>query len=139
MTTYREVYEAWESDPEGFWMQAAQAIDWVKKPSRALFDENAPFYEWFSDGLVNSCHNAVDRHVAAGRGDHIRQPRDRQEGEDHLPRIAGARGPPRSRLGAIHSVVFGGFAANELAVRIDDAEPKSMAPSRWRGTSRISA
>ncbi len=161
MTTYREVYEAWESDPEGFWMQAAEAIDWVKKPSRALFDENAPFYEWFSDGLVNSCHNAVDRHVAAGRGDQVAIIYDSpvtgrkakityRELQGRVARLAGAlraRGVEKgdrvviympmvpealeamlacARIGAIHSVVFGGFAANELAVRIDDAEPKAV-------------
>ena len=66
---YAKVYEAWKSDPEAFWMNAAEAIDWDRKPSKAMFDENAPLYEWFSDGLVNTCYNAVDRHVKNGRGD----------------------------------------------------------------------
>ena len=66
---YKEVYEGWKQDPEGFWMQAAEAIDWVEKPSKALFDDNAPLYEWFKDAKVNTCWNAIDRHVAAGRGD----------------------------------------------------------------------
>ncbi len=161
MTTYRETYEAWKSDPEGFWMQAAQAIDWVKAPSRALFDENAPFCEWFSDGLVNTCHNAVDRHVEAGRGDQVAIIYDSPitgrkakitygELQARVALLAGAlraRGVGKgdrvviympmvpealeamlacARLGAIHSVVFGGFAANELAVRIDDAAPKAV-------------
>ena len=65
---YRDVYEGWKADPEGFWMQAAEAIDWEKKPTRALDDSRAPFYTWFADGVCNTCYNAVDRHVAAGRG-----------------------------------------------------------------------
>ena len=68
---YRDVYASWQADPEAFWMHAATAIDWVRPPSKALFDENAPIYEWFSDGLVNTYWNAVDRHVQAGRGDQI--------------------------------------------------------------------
>ena len=66
---YKEVYDSWKQDPEGFWMQAAEGIDWEEKPSKALFDENAPLYEWFCDGKVNTCFNALDRHVAAGNGD----------------------------------------------------------------------
>ena len=68
---YREVYADWQADPERFWMQAAEAIDWVEKPSKALFDDRAPIYEWFSDGMVNACWNAVDRHVLAGRGNQV--------------------------------------------------------------------
>ncbi len=161
MATYRNVYEAWKTDPEGFWMKAAQAIDWVREPSRALFDENAPFFGWFSDGLVNTCHNAVDRHVQAGRGAQVAIIHDSPvtghqekityaELLERVSRLAGAlrgRGIGKgdrvviympmipealvamlacARLGAIHSVVFGGFAANELAVRIDDAAPKAV-------------
>ena len=66
---YKEVYDAWKTDPEAFWMNAAEAIDWDKKPSKALNDNNAPLFEWFTDGMVNTCWNAVDRHVEAGRGD----------------------------------------------------------------------
>ncbi|MBV1903252.1 MAG: propionyl-CoA synthetase, partial [Marinosulfonomonas sp.] len=66
---YADVYSAWQKDPEAFWLDAAQAIDWDKKPTKALFPDNAPEYEWFSDGLVNTCYNAVDRHVANGRAD----------------------------------------------------------------------
>ena len=67
--TYRETYDAWKTDPEAFWMNAAEAIDWVEKPSKALFDDNAPLYEWFADAKVNTCWNAVDRHVENGRGE----------------------------------------------------------------------
>jgi len=65
---FRDVYQRSLADPEAFWMEQAERIDWVRKPSKALFDDKAPIYEWFSDGLVNTCWNAVDRHVEAGRG-----------------------------------------------------------------------
>ncbi|WP_288948664.1 propionyl-CoA synthetase [uncultured Paracoccus sp.] len=158
---YREIYSAWQADPEGFWMQAAEAIDWKQKPSKALFDDKAPIYEWFSDGLVNTCWNAVDRYVLAGRGDQIaiwhespitlttkgityRQLRDRVASLAGALRMRGVEKGDRviiympmipeaieamlacARLGAVHSVVFGGFAANELAVRIDDCQPKAI-------------
>ena len=158
---YDEVYAAWQADPEGFWMQAAEAIDWERRPTRALFDENAPIYEWFADGLVNTCYNAVDRHVDAGRGDQIAIIHDSPltgtkakisyaDLQGRVARLAGAlaaRGVGKgdrvviympmvpealvamlacARIGAIHSVVFGGFAANELAVRIDDAAPRAV-------------
>ncbi|TMV59264.1 propionyl-CoA synthetase, partial [Thioclava sp. BHET1] len=159
--TYQEVYAAWKAEPEAFWMQAAQSIDWIRPPSKALFDENAPIYEWFKDGLVNACWNALDRHVAAGRGPQFALIHDSpvtgtvqkitfSELRNRVARLAGAlkaKGVTKgdrviiympmvpeaveamlacARLGAIHSVVFGGFAAKELAVRIDDARPKAV-------------
>ena len=159
--TYADVYGAWKADPEHFWMEAAEAIDWVRRPSKALWGEKAPLYEWFSDGLVNTCWNAVDRHVAAGRGGQVAIIHDSPvtgtkhtityaELRDRVARLAGAlkaKGVEKgdrvviympmvpeaveamlacARLGAVHSVVFGGFAAHELAVRIDDAKPKCM-------------
>ncbi|MGR3376085.1 propionyl-CoA synthetase [Salipiger abyssi] len=161
---YKDVYEAWKSDPEGFWMEAAQAIDWVKEPSKALFDKGEDMYEWFSDGLVNTCWNAVDRHVEAGRGDEIAIMHESpithstkgitySELQARVASLAGAlkmRGVEKgdrviiympmipealeamlacARLGAVHSVVFGGFAAHELAVRIDDCTPKAIIAS----------
>ena len=69
--SYAEVYGRWKADPEAFWLDAAGKIDWVSPPTKALFDENAPIYEWFSDGRVNACWNAVDRHVEAGHGDRV--------------------------------------------------------------------
>ena len=158
---YNDVYAGWKADPEGFWMRAAEAIDWVAKPSRALFEDNAPLYEWFVDGQVNTCWNAVDRHVEAGHGDRIAIIHDSPvthtkheityaELRDRVASLAGAlraKGIGKgdrviiympmvpealeamlacARLGAIHSVVFGGFAAHELAVRIDDAQPKAI-------------
>ncbi|TCP60260.1 propionyl-CoA synthetase [Rhodovulum bhavnagarense] len=159
--TYSEVYQAWQNDPEGFWMKAAEAIDWVQKPSRALHDDKAPIYQWFADGMVNTCWNAVDRHVENGRGDQTaiiydspvtgtRKSISYVMLRNRVAQLAGAlraKGVEKgdrviiympmipealeamlacARLGAIHSVVFGGFAAHELAVRIDDAKPKCI-------------
>ncbi|WP_375258685.1 propionyl-CoA synthetase [Citreimonas sp.] len=158
---YREVYDAWKADPEAWWMEQAQAIDWDTAPTRALFDRSDDRYEWFADARVNTCWNAVDRHVKAGRGDQAALIHDSPitgtqrtvtyaELQDNVARLAGAlraRGIDKgdrviiympmvpeaveamlacARLGAIHSVVFGGFASNELAVRIDDARPKAI-------------
>jgi len=158
---YRDVYAGWKADPEGFWMQAAQAIDWVRPPLRALWAERAPLYEWFRDAEVNTCWNALDRHVAGGRADQVAIIHDSPitgtvarityaELLERVARLAGAlaaRGIAKgdrviiympmvpealvamlacARIGAIHSVVFGGFAAPELAVRIDDATPKAI-------------
>ncbi|TVS04085.1 MAG: propionyl-CoA synthetase [Rhodobacteraceae bacterium] len=161
---YADLHQKSLLDPNGFWMEQAQAIDWVKPPSKALFDENAPLYEWFSDGMLNTCWNALDRHVEAGRGDqvavihdspitHSKRELTYTEMRDRVASLAGAlqaKGVEKgdrviiympmvpealeamlacARLGAIHSVVFGGFAANELAVRIDDAKPKCIIAS----------
>jgi propionyl-CoA synthetase len=158
---YSDVYAEAKADPDGFWMKAAEAIDWVTPPTKALFDDNAPLYEWFADGTLNACWNAVDRHVEAGHGEriaiihdspitHSRHEITYAELRDRVASLAGAlraKGVEKgdrviiympmvpealeamlacSRLGAIHSVVFGGFAANELAVRIDDCQPKCI-------------
>ena len=158
---YRDLYDGWKADPEAFWMQAATGIDWVTPPSRALNDSRAPLYEWFTDGMVNTCWNAVDRHVEAGRGNqlaiihespvtHLRRGITYKDLQKRVASLAGAlraKGVEKgdrviiympmvpealeamlacARLGAIHSVVFGGFAANELAVRIDDCTPKAI-------------
>jgi len=159
--SYKKVYNSWKNDPEAFWMTAADAIDWVTKPSKALFADRSPLYEWFSDSEVNTCYNAVDRHVLNGRGDQKAIIYDSpmtgtkysitfSELLEKVSVLAGAltnigisKGDrviiympmiPEgiismlacARIGAIHSVVFGGFAANELAVRIDDAKPKAI-------------
>ena len=158
---YREIYNSWKNDPESFWMTAADAIDWVKKPSKALFSERAPLYEWFCDSEVNTCYNAVDRHVLNGRADQKAIIYDSPMTDtkysitfsELLEKVATLAGALNSkgiskgdrviiympmvpegiiamlactRIGAIHSVVFGGFASNELAVRIDDAKPKAI-------------
>ncbi|QIE45141.1 propionyl-CoA synthetase [Pseudohalocynthiibacter aestuariivivens] len=158
---YKDVYDSWKADPEAFWMQAAEAIDWDRKPSKALFDDNAPIYEWYSDGMVNGCYNAVDRHVENGRGEqaaiiydspitHTKREISYVELRNRVATLAGAlraKGVEKgdrviiympmipeaieamlacARLGAVHSVVFGGFASSELAVRIDDCTPKAI-------------
>ena len=158
---YPETYAAWQADPEAYWAEQAEAIDWYKKWDRVLDADHPPFYRWFPGGLVNTCHNAVDRHVDAGRGDQLALIHDSpitgtitkltyRELRDSVARFAGAlvslgvaKGDrviiympavPEAvismlacaRIGAVHSVVFGGFAANELATRIDDCTPKVM-------------
>ena len=69
MKKYSEVYQGWLADPEKFWMDAAEKIDWFKKPTRASSDLNDPLCKWFSDGEVNTCYNALDRHVKNGRAE----------------------------------------------------------------------
>ncbi|NDV99976.1 propionate-CoA ligase PrpE [Salipiger sp. PrR002] len=158
---YKDVYDSWVQDPEQFWMQAAEAIDWDKTPSKALFDKGEGLFEWFADGMTNTCWNAVDRHVENGRGEqvaviwdspitHTKREITYVELRNRVATLAGAlraKGVEKgdrvilympmipealeamlacARLGAIHSVVFGGFAAHELAVRIDDAKPKCI-------------
>ena len=156
---YHEVYAAWKRDPEGFWAKAASDIDWVK-PAERIFDPAAGVYgRWFAGAVCNTCHNAVDRHVEAGRGE---QPAIRYDSpvtgtkrdityaqlRDEVSALGavlvdlGVKARDRviiympmipeaviamlacARIGAIHSVVFGGFAPRELATRIDDAKPK---------------
>ena len=158
---YSDIYQSWKTNPERFWMQAAKAIDWVKPPSKALFADDAPLYEWYKDAMVNTCWNAVDRHVTAGRGDQTAIIYDSPitgktsktsyaELQTQVATLAGALAAKGvvagdrviiympmvpealvamlacTRIGAIHSVVFGGFAAAELAVRIDDSTPKAI-------------
>ncbi len=158
---YADLHQKSISDPNGFWMEQAQAIDWHTPPTKALFDDNAPLYEWFADGMVNTCWNALDRHVEAGRGDQVAVIHDSPvtdsitkltyaQMRDRVAALAGAMAAQGitkgdrvliympmvpealmamlacARLGAIHSVVFGGFAAHELAVRINDAQPKCI-------------
>ena len=67
--TYDEVYERWLNDPEDFWEEAAEAIHWHKKWDRVLDASRPPFYGWFAGGLLNTCYNALDRHVESGRAD----------------------------------------------------------------------
>jgi propionyl-CoA synthetase len=161
MATYADTYAAWLAEPEAFWAQAAEAIDWIKAPETVLDNSNAPITTWFPDAVCNTCYNAVDRHVEAGRGDQVAIIHDSPvthsqtkityaELLDRVSRVAGVltqRGIVKgdrvviympmipealvamlacARIGAVHSVVFGGFAAHELAVRIDDATPKAI-------------
>ena len=157
---YAEIHARSLRDPQGFWGEVAEGIAWTRKWDRVLDDSRPPFYRWFAGGELNTCHNALDRHLAA-RGDQpaliydspvtntIRTYTYRQL-TDEVARFAGvlaglgiAKGDrviiympmvPEAviamlacaRIGAIHSVVFGGFAANELATRIDDSGAKAI-------------
>ena len=155
--TYAETYQRSVDDPESFWMAAAEAVTWERRPDQALDDSRAPFYRWFPGGCMNTAYNALDRHVEAGRGEQValihhsaytgvsrltyRQLRDQVANFAGALRAEGVGKGDRvviympmvpeavvamlacARLGAVHSVVFGGFAAPELAARIDDARP----------------
>jgi len=156
---YAEAHARSLADPEGFWGEAAAGIDWEVPFSRVLDGSNPPFFRWFAGGVLNTCHNAVDRHVLGGRGDQVALVYDSpvtgvvrrytyRELRDEVARVAGglrSLGVERgdrvivympmipeavismlacARIGAVHSVVFGGFAAKELATRVDDAKPR---------------
>ncbi|MEO9898787.1 MAG: AMP-binding protein [Paracoccaceae bacterium] len=157
---YAEEYSRWQSAPEAYWMDQSKAIDWVEAPKQALYERGEHLFEWFAESKVNTCWNAVDRHVAT-RGDQAAIIYDSpvtdtkttityKDLQTRVARLAGAlaaKGVTKgdrviiympmvpealeamlacARIGAVHSVVFGGFAANELAVRIDDCTPKAI-------------
>jgi propionyl-CoA synthetase len=159
MGAFEDVYRRSIDDPEAFWREAAAAVEWIEPPVTVLDDSNPPFYRWFTGGVLNTCHNALDRHVRDGRGDQTAVVHDspvtgvveRISYADLLERVSRFAGVLQglgvgkgdtvivylpmvpeavvamlacARLGAVHSVVFGGFAPNELAIRIDDAKPK---------------
>ena len=158
---YNRIHRHSIDDPESFWADAAEAIDWDRRWDRVIDEGAKPAARWFAGGMLNTCHNALDRHVAAGIGDRpaliydspvtgARRRFTYAELRDRVARFAGAlaaRGVGRgdrvviympmvpeaaiamlacARIGAVHSVVFGGFAANELAVRIDDSTPRAI-------------
>jgi propionyl-CoA synthetase len=157
--THAEAHRRSLADPEGFWWEAATAITWRSAPTRVLDADSAPFYRWFPDGTLNTCENALDRHVAAGAGDRVALIYDSPvtgdvatytyaQLQDEVARLAGVLRTlgvetgdrvviympmvPEAvmamlacaRIGAVHSVVFGGFAPHELAIRLDDARPR---------------
>ncbi|MCK1477276.1 propionyl-CoA synthetase [Bradyrhizobium sp. 197] len=158
-SSYHDVYARSLADPEGFWAEAAKEIDWIEPP-KAIFDASQGVYgRWFSGGLVNTCYNALDRHVASGRAGQVALIHDSPltntvtrftyaellaevqalaaimqdfgvaKGDRvilYMPMVPEAVVAMLAcaRIGAVHSVVFGGFAAKELASRIDDAQPK---------------
>ena len=159
MGRYAEAFQQSLTDPERFWGAAANGIDWYRPPTLVLDRANPPFYRWFADGIMNTCYNAVDRHVQGGRAEQAALIYDSpvtgtsrtftyRELLDQVERFAGVLRDlgtgagdrvviympmiPEAvvamlgcaRIGAVHSVVFGGFAAPELAARIDDAAPK---------------
>jgi propionyl-CoA synthetase len=159
MTGYAGTYRRSIEQPEDFWAEAAEAIDWDRRWDRVLDANRPPFVRWFPGARLNTCWNAVDRHVAAGNGDRValiwNSPVTGQvrqftyrELRDEVACLAGVLTSLKvvkgdrvliympmvpeaafamlacARIGAIHSVVFGGFAAHELATRIDDAKPR---------------
>ena len=156
---FEEIYRRSLEEPEEFWAEAANAIDWVEPWERVLDDSRSPFFRWFAGGRMNTCANALDRHVDSGRADQPALIYDSpvtdakavftyRELRDLVAHFAGALATQGvglgdrvivympmvpealvamlacARIGAVHSVVFGGFAANELATRIEDAQPK---------------
>ena len=158
-SSYREVYDRWKAGPVGFWKAAAADIDWFSPPTEIYRGDIKPYGRWFVDGVCNTCHNAVDRHVAGGRAKQAAIVYDsavtgakRTITYAELLRVVqacalmledlGVKLGDRvllympmvpealfgmlacARIGAVHSVVFGGFAAPELATRIDDAKPR---------------
>lgn len=158
MPGYRDLFDASINDPTAFWADAANGVTWTKPPQRILDDSNPPFYRWFPDAELNTCANALDRHLEDGRGEQpaliydsavtdTKRVYTYAELLDQTARFAGVlrslgvgKGDrvviympmiPEAviamlacaRLGAVHSVVFGGFAPHELAVRIDDVRP----------------
>jgi propionyl-CoA synthetase len=156
---YSQAYRRSLADPSGFWLDAAQLVEWTAAPTHGLDESNPPLYRWFPDGELNTCANALDRHVENGFGERTaliwdsamvpaRRSYTYRELRDEVARAAGAlvglgvgKGDrviiympmvPEAlmtmlacaRIGAVHSVVFGGFAPKELAARIDDAQPR---------------
>ncbi|GAA6165501.1 propionyl-CoA synthetase [Pelagimonas sp. KU-00592-HH] len=161
MSGYDKTYAAWQADPVTFWAEAAKGIDWITPADKVFDPEMDAMGRWFAGATCNTCWNAVDRHVEAGRGDQTAVIWDSPvtgnvqrftfaELQDEVSALAAAmqaNGVAKgdrviiympmvpeavfamlacARLGAVHSVVFGGFAAHELAVRIDDAAPKMI-------------
>jgi propionyl-CoA synthetase len=155
---WAEAHEKSLADPDAFWREAARLVEWDVEPVRVLDADAAPLYRWFTGGALNTCHNALDRHVRDGRGDQAAIVHDSpvtgtlttltysqlldevsrfagvlrglgvQQGDRvvvYLPMVplAAVAMLACARLGAVHSVVFGGFAPTELAARIDDARP----------------
>jgi len=158
-SAYHEVYARSLTDPAGFWAEAAKEIDWIEPPKKIFDAAQGVYGRWFTGGVVNTCYNALDRHVERGRADQVALIHDSPltgsvtkftyaellaevqalaaimqdfgvaKGDRvilYMPMVPEAVVAMLAcaRIGAVHSVVFGGFAAKELATRIDDAQPK---------------
>ena len=159
MGLYKSTYQYAQNHPEEFWSEAAEQLVWQRRWDKVLDDNNSPFTKWFSGGKINTCYNALDIHLASGRGEQaaiiydspVTETQEILSYKDLFERVSAFAGVlvkygvtygdrviiympmiPETviamlactRIGAIHSVVFGGFASNELAKRIDDAKPK---------------
>ena len=159
MSNYEKIFKQSLSNPEEFWSKAAEDVKWIKKFDKVIHTDGPPFYKWFKGGKINTCYNALDRHVDEGNGDRTALIYDSamtktknkfsyKELKDQTSKLAGAldkHGVKKGdrviiympmipeaimamlacgRIGAVHSVVFGGFAASELASRIEDSKAK---------------
>ena len=159
--TFSQIQDVATANPQEFWAKAAEDIHWMSPYTRVLNDDKPPFYRWFEGGALNTCYNALDRHVDEGRGDQLaliydspvtdtKQRFTYRELTEKVAQFAGAMQAQglgygdrviiympmipeaviamlaATRIGAVHSVVFGGFAASELAKRIDDCSPKMV-------------
>jgi len=157
--TYNQEYQKATSNPDAFWLNQAQKLDWFKTPETGVSERAPGLYDWFKDGELNTCYLALDYHVANGRANQtaliydspVTDTKQKFTYAELLKRVSKFAGALEdlgvnkgdrvviympmvpeavigmlacARIGAIHSVVFGGFAAHELAVRIDDAQPK---------------
>ena len=162
--SYQSEYDRSIIDPQGFWLDKTDLIEWVQKPQVALADDMNGIERWYPDGILNTCHNAIERHVESGRGDQVaiyydspvtdtKKSMTYSQLQEQVARFAGGLASlgvsagdrvviympmvPEAvtamlacaRIGAIHSVVFGGFAPNELASRLSDAAPKVIVTS----------
>ncbi|XP_012269710.2 acyl-CoA synthetase short-chain family member 3, mitochondrial [Athalia rosae] len=158
---YEDVIKRCNEQPEKFWSEMANCVEWSRPWDKVMDDSNSPFTKWYVGGEINACHNAVDRHVTAGRGEKVALIHDSPQTStvrkvtynellEKVSLLAGALADlgvrkgdrvviymplipetimailAAARLGAIHSVVFGGFAARELATRVDHAKPKVL-------------
>ncbi len=161
MSNYDAVFSQSINNPEEFWAEAAKGIDWYEEYDKVLDSSNPPFYRWFKGGKMNTCYNALDRHVNNGRADQtaiiydspVTNTITKITYKEMLDKVAAFAGGLKNlgvtkgdtvviympmipeaavamlacaRIGAIHSVVFGGFAPHELAIRIDHAQPKVL-------------
>ena len=159
MSSYEKIFKQSLTNPEEFWSKAAEDVKWIKKFDKVIHTDGPPFYKWFKGGKINTCYNALDRHVDEGNGDRTALIYDSamtdtkkefsyKELKDQTSKLAGAldkHGVKKGdrviiympmipeaimamlacgRIGAVHSVVFGGFAASELASRIEDSKAK---------------
>jgi len=159
LSNYEKIFKQSLTNPEEFWSKAAEDVKWIKKFDKVIHTDGPPFYKWFKGGKINTCYNALDRHVDEGNGDRTALIYDSamtktkkkfsyKELKDQTSKLAGAldkHGVKKGdrviiympmipeaimamlacgRIGAVHSVVFGGFAASELASRIEDSKAK---------------
>lgn len=156
---YQEFYNKSIENPEKFWTEQANEIDWFAKPEQILSNDETGYPLWYKDGILNACYLALDKHIQDGYGEKTAIIYDSpvtqtvkkytfNEVKSEVARLAGGltslglkKGHTAviympmipqaafamlacARIGVTHSVVFGGFAPHELAIRIDDCKPR---------------